>query len=87
MYRPKGLFSAPLRAWMSRDLAPLVREVVERRRCWSRSGFLRRDALRRMVAEDAAGQQDRSKHLWHVLTLEYWYRSATSAGVGNVRAA
>ena len=28
VYRPKGLFSAPLRAWMSRDLAPLVREVV-----------------------------------------------------------
>ena len=25
VYRPKGLFSAPLRAWMSRDLAPLVR--------------------------------------------------------------
>ncbi|MGH3824701.1 MAG: asparagine synthase (glutamine-hydrolyzing), partial [Pseudonocardiaceae bacterium] len=28
VYRPKGLFSAPLRAWMSRDLAPLVDELV-----------------------------------------------------------
>jgi asparagine synthase (glutamine-hydrolysing) len=43
------------------------------------SGFLRRDALRRLVAEDASGRQDRSKHLWHVLTLEYWYREATAA--------
>ncbi|MEU9582491.1 asparagine synthase (glutamine-hydrolyzing) [Streptomyces werraensis] len=77
VYRPKGLFSAPLRAWMSRDLAPLVREVVHDG-LLVRSGFLRREALARMVAEDAAGQRDFSKHLWHVLTLEHWYRDATS---------
>ncbi|MFI8212749.1 asparagine synthase (glutamine-hydrolyzing) [Streptomyces werraensis] len=77
VYRPKGLFSAPLRAWMSRDLAPLVREVVHDG-LLVRSGFLRREALERMVAEDAAGQRDFSKHLWHVLTLEHWYRDATS---------
>lgn len=76
VYRPKGLFSAPLRAWMSRDLAPLVREVVDDG-LLVRDGFLRREALQRLVAEDAAGQQDRSKHLWHVLTLEHWYRAAT----------
>ncbi|MEU6162667.1 asparagine synthase (glutamine-hydrolyzing) [Streptomyces tanashiensis] len=77
VYRPKGLFSAPLRAWMSRDLAPLVREVVHDGVLVG-SGLLRRDALARMVAEDASGQRDFSKHLWHVLTLEYWYRGATS---------
>jgi asparagine synthase (glutamine-hydrolysing) len=86
VYRPKGLFSAPLRAWMSRDLAPLVREVVEDGALVS-SGFLRRDALRRLVADDAAGRQDRSKHLWHIVTLEQWYRSAVAAGAGDVRAA
>ena len=46
VYRPKGLFSAPLRAWMSRDLAPLVREVVNDG-VLVRSGLLRRDALAR----------------------------------------
>jgi asparagine synthase (glutamine-hydrolysing) len=76
VHRPKGLFSAPLRAWMSRDLAPLVREVVNDG-LLVRNGFLRREALQRLVDEDAAGQQDRSKHLWHVLTLEHWYRAAT----------
>jgi asparagine synthase (glutamine-hydrolysing) len=86
VYRPKGLFSAPLRAWMSRDLAPLVREVVNDGVLVS-SGFLQRDALQRLVAEDAAGREDRAKHLWHVLTLEYWYRGATAAGVGLARAA
>ncbi|GAA4325641.1 asparagine synthase (glutamine-hydrolyzing) [Streptomyces venetus] len=84
VYRPKGLFSAPLRAWMSRDLAPLVREVVHDGEL-VRSGFLRRDALTRMVAEDASGQQDFSKHLWHVLTLEYWYRDATSGSGQSTR--
>jgi asparagine synthase (glutamine-hydrolysing) len=78
VYRPKGLFSAPLRAWMSRDLAPLVREVVEDG-LLVRNGFLRRDALRRLVDEDRSGREDRSKHLWHVLTLEHWYRAALSA--------
>lgn len=78
VYRPKGLFSAPLRAWMSRDLAPLVREVINDGEL-VRSGFLRREALERLAAQDAAGQQDFSKHLWHVLTLEYWYRGATGA--------
>jgi asparagine synthase (glutamine-hydrolysing) len=77
VYRPKGLFSAPLRAWMSRDLAPLVREVVNEG-VLVQSGFLHKEALRRLVAEDAAGQKDRSKELWHVLTLEYWYRAATA---------
>jgi asparagine synthase (glutamine-hydrolysing) len=86
VYRPKGLFSAPLRAWMSRELAPLVREVVHDGVLVS-SGFLQREALARLVAEDASGQQDRSKHLWHILTLEYWYRGAAAAGVREVRAA
>jgi asparagine synthase (glutamine-hydrolysing) len=86
VYRPKGLFSAPLRAWMSRDLAPLVQEVVHSGALVS-AGFLRREALRRLVAEDASGQQDRAKHLWHIVTLEYWYRSARAAGASDVRAA
>ncbi|MFW6691136.1 asparagine synthase (glutamine-hydrolyzing) [Streptomyces sp. MAR4 CNX-425] len=81
VHRPKGLFSAPLRAWMSRDLAPLVREVVHDG-VLVRDGLLRREALQRLVAEDAAGRRDFSKHLWHVLTLEYWYRGATSGEFG-----
>lgn len=79
VHRPKGLFSAPLRAWMSRDLAPQVDEVLNDGLLVN-SGFLQRDALRRLVAEDRTGRQDRSKHLWHVLTLEHWYRDALARG-------
>lgn len=81
VHRPKGLFSAPLRAWMSRDLAPMVREVVEDGEL-VRSGFLRRQALRRLVEEDASGRQDFSKHLWHILTLEHWYRGVVGGRNG-----
>lgn len=84
VHRPKGLFSVPLRAWMSRELAPLVREFVHDGLLVS-SGFLRRDALERLVAEDAAGRQDRAKHLWHLLTLEHWYRGAVANGAGDIR--
>ena len=73
-----------LRAWMSRDLAPLVAEVVNSGELVT-SGFLQRDALARLVAEDKAGREDRAKHLWHILTLEYWYRGATSADRGDIR--
>ena len=83
VYRPKGLFSAPLRAWMSRGSGHRWCARWSTTASSSAPGFLRRDALARMVAEDAAGQQDYSKHLWHVLTLEYWYRDATSRSGKN----
>jgi asparagine synthase (glutamine-hydrolysing) len=86
VHRPKGLFSAPLRAWMSRDLAPLVQEVIHDGLLVS-TGLLRKEALLRLAAQDASGQQDHSKHLWHILTLEYWFRGATAARDGDARAA
>ena len=51
----------------------------QRRRARATPGFLRRDALRAAWSpRTPPGSEDRSKHLWHVLTLEYWYRGATS---------
>lgn len=78
VHRPKGLFGAPLRAWMSRDLAPMVREVANEG-LLVRDGWLRGDAVLRLLAEDTAGAQDRAKHLWHILSLEHWYRGHRSA--------
>ena len=56
-YRPKASFSAPLRAWMRRDLRAAGRRGASTTASSSSPGFLRRDALRRLVAEDAAGQR------------------------------
>ena len=79
--RPKGLFSAPLRAWIRRELKPMVDDLVLDGTL-VRSGFLQRPALERLVAEDRAGVADRSKELWQLLTMEVWLDEVGS-GLGT----
>ena len=78
--RPKASFGAPLRAWVTNDLGPLIDDVLLDGRLVS-SGFLRPQPLRRMVAEQRSGRLDQSKQLWQLLSMELWYRSVTAAGV------
>jgi asparagine synthase (glutamine-hydrolysing) len=79
--RPKASFGAPLRAWVTYDLAPVIDDTLLGGELVA-SGFLRSDPLRRMVGEQRAGRRDWSKQLWELLTLETWYRNARAAGVG-----
>jgi asparagine synthase (glutamine-hydrolysing) len=80
--RPKASFGAPLRAWVSRDLAPLIDDVLLDGRLVS-AGFLQLSPLRQMVADQRSGRRDQSKQLWQLLSMELWYRSMTAAGVGS----
>jgi asparagine synthase (glutamine-hydrolysing) len=80
VHRPKGLFSAPLRAWVGRDLRQLVDDVVLSGEL-VRSGFLRRPAVERLVQEERSGRQDRAKQIWQLLTLELWSRQVHALGV------
>jgi asparagine synthase (glutamine-hydrolysing) len=79
--RPKASFGAPLRAWVTNDLRDytddvlLAGELVE-------TGFLRRQPLERLVADQRSGRHDQSKQIWQLLTLELWYRHARELGVG-----
>ncbi|MDQ6616338.1 MAG: asparagine synthase (glutamine-hydrolyzing) [Actinomycetota bacterium] len=82
VHRPKGLFSAPLRAWVARDLRPLVDDVVLSGELVG-SGFLQRDAVKRLVAEDRSGREDHSKQIWQLLSLELWCRQTRAAGVAG----
>jgi len=78
--RPKASFSAPLRAWISHDLKDVVdRELLDGELV--ASGFLRREPLQRLVADERSGRQDRSKQIWQLLTTEMWCRQAGAAGV------
>ena len=78
--RPKASFGAPLRAWVTNDLGPLIDDVLLRGELVS-SGFLRLPPLRQMVSDQRSGRQDQSKQLWQLLSMELWYRSALGAGV------
>jgi asparagine synthase (glutamine-hydrolysing) len=80
VYRPKASFSAPLRAWVRGDLREVIRDVLvggELVGC----GMIRRDALQRLIEDEHAGREDRSKQIWQLLTMELWYRHAQAMGV------
>ena len=78
--RPKASFGAPLRAWVTNELGPLIDDVLVDGELVS-SGFLRRPPLRQMVIDQRSGRRDQSKQLWQLLSMELWYRSALAAGV------
>jgi asparagine synthase (glutamine-hydrolysing) len=78
--RPKASFGAPLRAWVSNDLGPLIDDVLLDGELVA-SGFLRRPSVQQMVTEQRSGRSDQSKQLWQLLSMELWYRGARAAGV------
>lgn len=78
--RPKASFGAPLRAWVTNNLGPLIDDVLLDGELVA-SGFLRRPSLQRMVVEQRTGRTDQSKQLWQLLSMELWYRGVRAAGV------
>jgi asparagine synthase (glutamine-hydrolysing) len=79
--RPKASFSAPLRAWVQRDLRELIDDVLVRGELVD-AGFIRPEALQGLIDDDRSGREDRSKQIWQLLTLELWYQQTVRAGVG-----
>jgi asparagine synthase (glutamine-hydrolysing) len=73
VYRPKGLFSAPLRAWIRRDLVDMVEDLVAGGTLVT-TGLVDKQMVRTMIDDDRRGAADRSKEIWQLLTLEVWYR-------------
>jgi asparagine synthase (glutamine-hydrolysing) len=81
VHRPKASFSAPLRSWVTQDL----REVIDDSLLGGElvgTGFLNRPAVAVLVEDHRSGREDRSKQIWQLLTLEFWYRQTRRAGVG-----
>lgn len=81
--RPKASFGAPLRAWVTNDLGPLIDDVLLDGQLVA-ANFLRRPVLHRMVSDQRSGRADQSKQLWQLLSMELWYRGALAAGVGSL---
>jgi len=78
IYRPKGLFSAPLRAWIRRDLQTMVEDLLLGGRL-VKSGLLNASYLRQVVDDDRAGIADRSKEIWQLMTLESWLQQQSAS--------
>ena len=78
VHRPKALFSAPLRAWIRRDLQEMVEDLVARGSLVT-SGMVDKSRVRSLIDEDRVGAADWSKEIWQLLTLEVWYRQQATA--------
>jgi asparagine synthase (glutamine-hydrolysing) len=74
VYRPKASFSSPLRAWIRGPLRGLVDSLLGERQVRER-GIYDPATVRRMIAEDRSGREDRSMWIWTMLTVEIWHRT------------
>jgi asparagine synthase (glutamine-hydrolysing) len=71
VHRPKAPFAAPLRAWISRDLRSSITDMLPNGHLVQR-GLVTKAGVDRLIREEFSGQQDRSKELWQLLTIETW---------------
>jgi asparagine synthase (glutamine-hydrolysing) len=82
VHRPKASFSAPLRAWVTKDLRDVIDDSLLKGDLVG-TGFLNRPAVASLVEDHRSGREDRSKQIWQLLTLEFWYRQTRRAGVAT----
>ena len=78
--RGKSGFALPLAAWFRGELKPLARDVLLDDRARGR-GWLRPDAVERLLDEHAAEHADHGHRLWTLVMLELWQRAHVDAPV------
>ena len=70
----------PLAAWFRGELKPLAHDVLLDDRARAR-GWLRADAVERLLDEHAAERADHGHRLWTLVMLELWQRAHVDAPV------
>lgn len=73
LHRPKRGFVMPASDWLRGELAPISRAVLDTPRFLDR-GWLRPDAVRRLLDEHSDGSRDWGQQIWTLLVLEIWAR-------------
>jgi asparagine synthase (glutamine-hydrolysing) len=71
--RKKRGFGAPVGAWLKRQLAPTLRELLSRKSIEAR-GLLRWEAVRQVMEDHDANRADHTDHLSALMNLEIWCR-------------
>jgi asparagine synthase (glutamine-hydrolysing) len=74
VWRKKAGFTAPVRAWLEDDIAPLANELLSSETITAR-GLVRREEVSRMRAENSAGVADHSLRLYALISLELWLQT------------
>jgi asparagine synthase (glutamine-hydrolysing) len=71
--RGKMGFGVPVGNWFRGRLQPLLRESLLSEKA-ARRGFVKPEAVRRLVDEHTSGARDHTHGLWTLLMLELWFR-------------
>jgi len=74
VWRKKAGFSAPVRAWVMKDLRKMIlnllsEESVERR------GLLNYSEVKNILNDNFTGKEDNALKIWELLSLEIWFRT------------
>ena len=73
VYRKKAGFSAPIRAWLARDLRQVVEELLSETNI-KRRGYFDYRFVRRLIDDNLSGREDNNLKIFQLLTLELWHR-------------
>jgi asparagine synthase (glutamine-hydrolyzing) len=74
VYRPKASFGAPIRSWISGDLAHMVDDLLSRERIEKR-GIFNYDYVKQLIEADRKGIEDNAYRIYQLLTVELWFSS------------
>ena len=72
--RRKAAFGVPFRAWLRRDLAPMLADLLSPEVIQCR-GYFSAPAVQKMIEDNTAGRVDSCYRIWALLTLELWLRT------------
>lgn len=72
--RKKSGFSAPIRAWLVRDLQDMVEDLLSESNV-RRRGYFNYSRVRKLIDDNVAGREDNSLKIFQLLTLELWHRT------------
>jgi asparagine synthase (glutamine-hydrolysing) len=72
LYGRKRGFSIPAAAWLRGELEPFARDVLSPERV-RRQGYLRPEAVTRVLDDHVAGREDLSRQLWGLLAFSLWH--------------
>lgn len=71
VWRAKTGFGAPIRSWVTKELRPLIHELLSEERL-KRRGVFRPEAVWRIIGDQWAGREDNALRIWALLTFEVW---------------
>lgn len=74
VHRKKAGFSAPIRAWLVRDLREVVEDLLSESNVRNR-GYFEYAHVRRLIDDNLSGREDNSLKVFQLLTLELWHRA------------